>query len=192
MSGRYLSSAKEGITLECENRILEALKDNRREGLGILELKQKTSEKCVRLWLPKLYKRGCIEYKNPDVKRGQKKIVVITEEGLNYDKFLREINDIEKEFMKIYGVRSDSVRMICFEKKLDLYEKVLMDIFDVCLKTDSKFALRFLNITLFVVRKVLDKKQYDLETRITILKTIQNALLKPSIKEPVLEPRDKR
>jgi len=174
--------------LECESRILEALKDNRLEGLGVLELKRKTSEKCVRLWLPKLYKRGCIEYRNPAAKRGQKKIVVITEEGLNYDKFLREIKDIEKEFMKDYGVRSDSVCVICFEKKLDLYEKVLMDIFDICLKTDSKFAVRFLNTTLFVVRKVLDKKQYDLETRITILKTIQNALLKPSLRKSVFKP----
>jgi DNA-binding PadR family transcriptional regulator len=184
MNGDIYSSTKEGTTLYGESRILRVLKDKYPNGLGILELKRRTSEKCVRLWLPKLYERGCIEYKNPDAKRGEKKIVVITEEGLKDETLWREIRDIEEEFLKKYDVHSNenNVDMLRFEKKLDLYEKVLMDIFDVCLRTDSKFALRFLNTTLFVVRKVLDKKQYDLETRIIVHKTIQNALLKSSLK----------
>ena len=161
--------------MNCEYRILRALKDHPK-GLGVRELKRKTSEKCVRLWLPKLYDREFVKY--PNVKRGQKKLVLITDKGFTYRRFLAEMDILEKEFMEKCGISSiDDVNILQFEKKLDLYERVLMDIFDVCLKADSKFALRFMNLTLFVIRKALDKKRYDFDTRIRFLKAIEEALL---------------
>lgn len=157
--------------MSCEYRILRALKDHPK-GLGVRELKRKTSEKCVRLWLPRLYTRGFVKY--PNVKRGEKKLVFITDKGLTYRRFLKEMDVLEEEFMKNFGVSStDDVNTLEFEKKLDLYERVLMDIFDVCLKADPKFALRFMNLTLFVIGKVLDKKRYDYDTRIHFLKAIK-------------------
>lgn len=157
--------------MNCEYRILRALKDHPK-GLGVRELKRKTSEKCVRLWLPKLYGRRFVKY--PNVKRGQKKLVFITDKGLTHRRFLEKMDVLEKEFLKNFGVSSThDVSMLQFEKKLDLYERVLMDIFDVCLKADPKFALRFLKLTLFVIGKVLEKKRYDYDTRIRFLKAIK-------------------
>lgn len=163
--------------MSCEYRILRALKDNPK-GLGIRELKRKTSEKCVRLWLPKLHALEYVKYKNPNAKRGQMKPVLITHKGLTYKKFLEEIDGLEKMFIETFGVNSanDKVSILQFEKKLDLYEKLLMDIFDICLKTDPKFALRFLNITLFVVKSVLQRKRLDYKMKINFLKAIQNIL----------------
>lgn len=175
----YLSSDFWGITLNsCEVRILSVLKSNPR-GLGVRELKRKTSEKCVRLRLPKLRDAGYVEFKNPNAKRGERKIVLITEKGKHHLRIVREIEKIENEFMKKYGVSTEEIDILTFEKKLDIYEKVLVDIFDACLKADSRSAVRFLKITLFVVRKVLDKKLYDLETHKFILETIQKTLLTP-------------
>lgn len=163
--------------MDCESRILRALIDNSK-GLGVRELKRKTSEKCVRNWLPELLHRGYVNY-NPKAERGKKKIVVITERGVNHRNLLHEIEKIEKKFLKEYGIPSadDTVLTVLFEKKLDLYEKLLMDIFSTCLETDYKIALRFLNMTLFAVRKVLDKKRWDIETKKIFLHAIQNAFL---------------
>lgn len=165
--------------MDCDSRILNVLKQYP-NGLGVRELKRKTSEKCVRNWLSKLYDMKYIKYKNPDAKLGQTKIVLITDKGRSHAKLLREIEKIEIEFLKKFGVSSlDNISILQFEKELDLYEKLLTDIFDISLKADSKIAIRFLNTTLFAVRKVLDKKRYDIDTHKLILETIRNALLKP-------------
>lgn len=176
----YLSSGFRGITLDCEVKILNVLKDNPK-GLGVRELKRKTTEKCVRIWVPKLYDIGYVEYKNPNAKRGQIKTLLITDKGKNHLRVMREIEKLEKEFMKQYGVslEKDDVNAFKFEKKLFLYEKLLMDIFEDCLKADPKIALRFLKTTLFVVRKALDKKRYNIEMKKMFFEAIKNALLKP-------------
>ena len=93
---------------------------------------------------------------------------------------LKEIDKLEKEFKQRYRISSEDISSLKFERKLDLYEKLLTDIFDDCLKANYKIALRFLNTTLFVIRKVLDKKQYDIEMEKLFLESIKNALLKPS------------
>jgi len=154
------------------------LKDNPK-GFGVRGLKIKTSEKCVRNWLFRLYELGYVSYE-PKLKRGKKKIVSITEKGLRHLMLLKEIDKLEKEFKQRYRISSEDISSLKFERKLDLYEKLLTDIFDDCLKANYKIALRFLNTTLFVIRKVLDKKQYDIEMEKLFLESIKNALLKPS------------
>lgn len=158
------------------------LRDNHPKGLGVRELKRKTSEKCVRFKLPNLLADGFAAIKNPKARRGQKKIVIITEKGLKDTNLLRQMNRMEEQFKKTYNIRSfDELQGLSLTDRLALYERVLMDSFNLCLDCNAEVAMRFIRLTLHVFRKVLDKKKYDLETMKRFYEVIHKTL---SEKEP--------
>jgi len=150
----------EGITLDCHDRILTVLKEHS-DGLGVRELKRNVSEKCVRFRLPELLDEGFVEIKNRGVKRGQKKIIVITDFGREYLTVMGLNEAVQEKFYKACKVRS-------INEKIDLYLKILEDIFGYCLDAGNKgSAMRLVERTNTAFRNIVDKKlkYYEMEKR---------------------------
>ena len=137
--------------MDCHDRILTILKEYP-DGLGVRELKRKVSEKCVRLRLPELMDEGSVEVENQGVKRGQKKIIVITDFGREYLKVMGLNAAVQERFYKACKVRS-------IDEKIDLYLKILEDIFGYCLDAGNKgSAMRLVERTNTAFRNIVDKK----------------------------------
>lgn len=146
--------------MDCHDRILTVLKEYP-NGLGVRELKSNVSEKCVRLRLPVLLDESFVAIKNRDVKRGQKKIIVITGFGREYLKVMGLNEAVQERFYKACKVRS-------INEKIDLYLKILEDIFGYCLDAGNKgSAMKLVERTNTAFRNIVDKKlkYYEMEKR---------------------------
>ena len=157
---------------EIEAKILFVLYENR-EGLGYNELKHKIPEKSLRKYLPNHIKQGYVRIEERKVRGGIQHMHILTQEGRDYVKFSSEIEKIENEFREKFGLAYSDIDKMAFKKKLELYEKIFVSLFEDCLKADPKFAIRLVNTTVFAIRKVAELKMQKEK----VMNTIRKALL---------------
>lgn len=144
--------------MDNKEKILRVLHENPK-GLGYNQLKRKVYEKSLRRWLPELEIDGMIKIRKVKMRGGIRKLHLLTDKGKQLVKVMRLNAGIQEKFYKVCGVRS-------VNERLDLYSKILEDVFDFCLENPESVEVdnfgyidRFVAVTMTAQKNVIDRKR---------------------------------